>query len=84
MIILSGGRRTEKDREHRRPIRGGIKQAIKMNSFTKEKQTHKLRKRLMVTCVEREVGVREGEIRLLRLTIHNNICTLDNHQGPTA
>ena len=56
------------------------KKMIQMKLFTKQKQTHRYRRQLMVTKGERG-GVKLG---VWDSNIHTTIYKIDNQQGPSV
>ena len=59
-----------------------LKKMIQMNLFTKQKQTHRLRKKLMVIKGERWEG--RDKLGVWDWHIHTTKFKIDNQQGPTV
>ena len=79
-IMLIEISQTEKAKYHMISLIWGIKNMTQMNLFTKQKQTHRLRKK--------PYGYRRGKVRekdklgVWDWPIYTNICQTDNQKGP--
>ena len=58
------------------------KQIIQMNLFTKQKKTHNLENKLMISRVGRGKG--RGRLGVWSWHVHTAIFKVDNQQGPTV
>ena len=81
ILILSEVSETEKAKYHMISLIWGIKNMTQMNLFTKQKQTHRLRKK--------PYGYRRGKVRekdklgVWDWPIYTTIFKIGNQQGPT-